>query len=530
MFVSAGVEAMSQELKRELTQCQVALADCRLEKDEVVNELTRLHEKFANCNTAEYSRECELKILALNEQLETMSGLLAHEREARLLESDSRIRAIEAEKAKENEFQLQIERLQKELLEKCNEIGELHEKVTEANEEKERFRTAAEQSFAFQEAASAREKELMNDVHQEEVKRNQVESRCVELLQIKIGLERDVVRLRNEVISLTEAEKEAREEAREKKQMYVVVTKRCDATVRQIHEDRKEALNQLSLRFQREKEENEEKEKELKNQIDVLEKEKQEEKEAGMARLEEVKREKEKEIQEMTEKIKRMKEEYETFIQKMKNDNEETIRQIQEKNESLMSVREKGLRSQCQQDTSAQLSRQKKELETEAEKIRSALEMKLVKAKEAALTEQTRVFQAELEKCQRENEERNKELERRLMTEKESVVKEKEKMIKEMEKNSKEKVEELEKEVSRLNHRIDDLLGAIVAKDEAMKHLTEEKQLLEQNGVVKTEGISEDKRIVELEARVKVLENEKKRSEEEMEAIRIERDDAMKRE
>ena len=117
-----------------------------------------------------------------------------------------------------------------------------------------------------------------------------------------------------------------------------------------------------------------------------------------------------------------------------------------------------------------------------------------------------------------------------MIKEKEKMIKEKEKMIKEMEKNSKEKVEELEKEVSRLNHRIDDLLGAIVAKDEAMKHLTEEKQLLEQNGVVKTEGISEDKRIVELEVRIKVLENEKKRSEEEMEAIRIERDDAMKRE
>ena len=206
---------MSQELKRELMQCQVALADCRLEKDEVVNELTKLHEQFANCSTAEYSRECELKIMALNEQLETMSGLLAHEREARLLESDSRIRAIEAEKAKENEFRLQIERLQKELLEKCDEIGVMHENVNEANEEKERFRTAAEQSFALQEAAAKREEALMNEVQEEEKKRKQVESRCVELLQVKMGLERDVMRLRNEVTALMEAEKESQRRNKE---------------------------------------------------------------------------------------------------------------------------------------------------------------------------------------------------------------------------------------------------------------------------------------------------------------------------
>lgn len=78
---------MSQELKHELTQCQVALADCRMEKEEVVKELTRLHERFALCSTAEYAHDCEVKILALNEQLETLSGLLAHEREARLFEN-----------------------------------------------------------------------------------------------------------------------------------------------------------------------------------------------------------------------------------------------------------------------------------------------------------------------------------------------------------------------------------------------------------------------------------------------------------
>ena len=47
---------MTYELKRELVQSQVALADCRKEKEEVVNELRRLHEDFAACQRADYTR------------------------------------------------------------------------------------------------------------------------------------------------------------------------------------------------------------------------------------------------------------------------------------------------------------------------------------------------------------------------------------------------------------------------------------------------------------------------------------------
>ena len=36
--------------------CQIALADSRNEKDELAEELKRLHEKFAACNSAEYTR------------------------------------------------------------------------------------------------------------------------------------------------------------------------------------------------------------------------------------------------------------------------------------------------------------------------------------------------------------------------------------------------------------------------------------------------------------------------------------------
>lgn len=52
---------MTYELKRELVQSQVALADCRNEKEEVVNELRRLHEEFAACQNADYTRVGEQK-------------------------------------------------------------------------------------------------------------------------------------------------------------------------------------------------------------------------------------------------------------------------------------------------------------------------------------------------------------------------------------------------------------------------------------------------------------------------------------
>ena len=530
---------MSQELKRELMQCQVALADCRLEKDEVVNELTKLHEQFANCSTAEYSRECELKIMALNEQLETMSGLFAHEREARLLESDSRIRAIEAEKAKENEFRLQIERLQKELLEKCDEIGVMHENVNEANEEKERFRTAAEQSFALQEAAAKREEALMNEVQEEEKKRKQVESRCVELLQVKMGLERDVMRLRNEVTALMEAEKEAREEVKEKEKMCVVARKRCDATVRQIHEDRKQTVMQMAIRWKGEKEENEAREKELKGEIGNLEKQKEEEKQKGLIRLEEERREREKEVRELKEEIQRMQREKDDCIANVKKENESMIRQLKEKQASMLMAREKALKTQYEQDTAMQLSRQKEEMEREAENLRSVLEMKLVKAKEAALAEQTRVFQSELVKCQRESEEKEMEMEKRLVSEKEEMekrlVSEKEEMekqrmnekedLKKLERENEEKREVLENEVKRLKQRVDDLVEAIRAKDEAMRHLME-KQTEDSVGAKEME---KENQTDELENRLKAIENEKKRIEEELDAVRKEHEDSMKR-
>lgn len=55
-FWHQGAEAINHELKKELTQCQVALADCRIQHDEVLSALKRLHERFESCSEASYTR------------------------------------------------------------------------------------------------------------------------------------------------------------------------------------------------------------------------------------------------------------------------------------------------------------------------------------------------------------------------------------------------------------------------------------------------------------------------------------------
>lgn len=68
-----------------------------------------------------------------------MTGILACEKEGRLLDSDAHSRAMavgtdirckdQANREKENGYRLRIEALEKELLEKCNAIGGLNEEL-----------------------------------------------------------------------------------------------------------------------------------------------------------------------------------------------------------------------------------------------------------------------------------------------------------------------------------------------------------------------------------------------------------------
>ena len=97
--------------------------------------------------------------------------------------------------------------------------------------------------------------------------------------------------------------------------------------------------------------------------------------------------------------------------------------------------------------------------------------------------------------------------------------------MKKLERENEEKREVLENEVKRLKQRVDDLVEAIRAKDEAMRHLME-KQTEDSVGAKEME---KENQTDELENRLKAIENEKKRIEEELDAVRKEHEDSMKR-
>ena len=64
---------------------------------------------------------------------------------------------------------------------------------------------AAANSLAFQETAAKQEAALRSELAALEAKLRQTEARCVELLQLKMGQEKDIRRLRNEATSLAES-------------------------------------------------------------------------------------------------------------------------------------------------------------------------------------------------------------------------------------------------------------------------------------------------------------------------------------
>lgn len=457
---------MSQELKHELTQCQVALADCRMEKDEVVKELTRLHERFAVCSTAEYARDCEVKILALNEQLETLSGLLAHEREARLFENNSRARAIEAEKARENDYQLQIERLNARNDETLAALEMEKEREKAAEREKERFRAAAENTFELQAAAESREKAFQATIADETAKRKTAENRVVELLRLKGGWERDVARLRNEVAQMAQKEQEVAGENHELRQVAAVAQKRADALVRQIRDDMAQKLAVESSKLTRLREEMEE--------AATIAAVAQKEAEAQHA----------KEVAALVEQLKQL----------------QTLRQEEAAASAAMAQKaqesmETALR-QAKEEATRTLTQAKKEAGDRETALRSQLE------KEAAAAVAQEVAQRE-----RMAEEASKSL---------ALAKEEsEKAIAAATKNA----AVAQEEITRLTQRVDDLLGALAAKDAA----------LQEKGVSEKPIGSEENALREmigrLEKAVSDAENGKRKAEEELKAVEKERED-----
>ena len=458
---------MSQELKHELTQCQVALADCRMEKEEVVKELTRLHERFALCSTAEYTHDCEVKILALNEQLETLSGLLAHEREARLFENNSRARAIEAEKARENDYQLQIERLNVRVDETLAALETEKEREKAAEREKERFRAAAENTFQLQAAAESREKAFQLTIAEETAKRKSAENRVVELLRLKGGWERDVARLRNEVAQMAQKEQEASGENHELRQVAAVAQKRADALVRQIRDDMAQKLAQEALKQKKLREEMEE----AAATAAVAQKEAvaQHAKEVAalVAQLKQLQTLRQEEQAAAAARAQKAQESLETALRQAK----EEAAAVAQKTQKEAADRETALRSQLEKEAAAAVAQEVAQREKVAgEAAKTLAQTKEENAKEiAALTKNAA---------------------------------------------------EAQEEISRLKQRVEDLLGALAAKDAALQ----EKGVTERTSGSEEEGKLRDL-IGVLEKAVSEAENGRKKAEEELKAVEKERVD-----
>lgn len=457
---------MSQELKHELTQCQVALADCRMEKEEVVNELTRLHERFAVCSTAEYARDCEMKILALNEQLETLSGLLAHEREARLFENNSRARAIEAEKARENEYQLQIERLNARNDETLAALEREKEREMAAEREKERFRAAAENTFQLQAAAESREKAFQSTIDDETAKRKTAENRVVELLRLKGGWERDVARLRNEVAQLAQKEQEVSSENHELRQVAALAQKRAEALVRQIRDDMAQKLAVESSKLSRLREEMEEsaavaavaqKEAEAKHAKEVA---------ALVEQLKQLQLLRQEEAATAAAMAQKAQESLETALRQAKEEAATTLAQVRKE----AADRETALRSQLTEEATAAVAQEMAQREKMAEEAAKSLAL----AKEEG--EQKAAAAAEIAAVAQE-------------------------------------------EASRLRERVEDLLGALAAKDAALK----EKGVSEK--MIGSEESELREMIGRLEKEVSDAENGRRKAEEELKAVEKERAD-----
>ena len=87
------------------------------------------------------------------------------------------------------------------------------------------FRDAAENSLAIQERANRREDQLNEEIKKREEKLRATEARCIDLLQLKMGYERDIARLRNEVATATEAEEAMRGEWKEMKQLNALAVR-----------------------------------------------------------------------------------------------------------------------------------------------------------------------------------------------------------------------------------------------------------------------------------------------------------------
>lgn len=276
----------------------------------------------------------------------------------------------------------------------------------------EEYHSAAENALNLKEQLKQQEEAHTEALASLEEKLHSVENRCIELLQLKMGQEKDISRLRSENMQLMTNEEFYKGQYEEMKKQSSLAVRRSDLTIQQVHEDCQLAIETETKRCNRVKENLEDEIEELKKSKEDQMKMAEEEK----TRLEAVIEEWKKRVENLSQELKKQEEDWiQKHSEEMKKQKEELQngfdKEIASK-QSDHSTQLQTLKTEFQKTLEQKCQQLKEELEKKAEQERSDLEMKMVRAKEKALADQTAVYQTELAQEEKKCEERIQELSR----------------------------------------------------------------------------------------------------------------------
>ena len=99
------------------------------------------------------------------------------------------------------------------------------------------------------------EKQYKQEKEEIEEKLHTVEKRCIELLELKMGQEKDIARLRSENHELVQNEDYYKEHVEEMKKQMILAVRRSELTVQQVYEDQQNALKKEISKFEKKKKE-----------------------------------------------------------------------------------------------------------------------------------------------------------------------------------------------------------------------------------------------------------------------------------
>ena len=316
--------------------------------------------------------------------------------------------------------------------------------MIEARGQAETFRDAAENTLAIQTRANEREEALQKEVAAHETRLRSVEKRCVELLQVKMEKEKELLALQSALEKAKKEEEAMRETWEEMKKEKCLAVRRAEKSIQQVYEEKEEEVSRVRRRL---KEMEEEAEKEAEEAARKWEAERV----ALEGCVEAVKREaaeKEMKMREAKEKeLKEVKEAKERELRELREAKEKELKEVKEAKEKEV----KELTNNHRMEVEAKLKELQARLEKEAEERRSALEMKMVRSKEKALSDQQTVFQRELGEGVTQAEARETALRAQCDAEKRELQ------------------AVLEKEGEEYRRVISDLRGSLAAKDVEMK-------------------------------------------------------------